>query len=78
MAFLLKDDVIFNHSHQVLTMNEKNALARGLHFCLPPKHVKLGRLLTKGNQDFLKNQLKNISYSYIYSNDLILETEKHP
>ena len=71
MTFLLKDGVIFNHSHQVLTMNAKNALARGLHFCLPPKHVKLGRRLTKGNQDLLKNQLKNISYSYIYSYDVL-------
>ena len=52
-------------------MNAKNAFARGLNFCLPPKHVKLGRLLTKGNQDHLKNQLKNISYSYIYSYDVL-------
>lgn len=69
--FFWKDDVIFNHSDRVLTKNEKNALARGLYFCLPPKHVKLGLLLTKGNQDLLKNQLKNISYSYIYSYDFL-------
>ena len=36
---LNNDDIIFNYSHRVLTETEKNVLARGLRFCLPPKNV---------------------------------------
>ena len=36
---LNNDDIIFNYSHRVLTETEKSVLARGLHFCLPPKDV---------------------------------------
>ena len=83
---LNSDDIIFNYSHRVLTEAEKNVLARGLRFCLPPKDVdkyevkcsfellyrdlfKLDLPLTSENHDQLKSQLKNISYSYIYSYD---------
>ena len=36
---LNNDDIIVNYSHRVLTETEKNVLARGLRFCLPPKNV---------------------------------------
>ena len=39
MSNLNNDDIIFNYSHRVLTQTEKNVLARGLRFCLPPKNV---------------------------------------
>ena len=39
LSNLSNDDIIFNYSHRVLTEAEKNVLARGLRFCLPPKEV---------------------------------------
>ena len=39
LSNLDNDSNIFNYSHRVLMEPEKRVLARGLHFCLPPKNV---------------------------------------
>ena len=36
---LKNDDIILNYSYRVLTETEKNVLARGLRFCLPPNDI---------------------------------------
>lgn len=37
MSKLNSDDIIFDHSHQVLTEADEMVLVGGLNFCLPPK-----------------------------------------